>query len=206
MNYFDDFIKHLIRITGNNNDLVYLILILIVTASIVILPIIVTIIFAFSKEKLSQKSSVLLYAFVCGFFITMALFGFLRESLETSSLYVAKSNKITPLAGLGYNVLIVCGGLLSGLGFAYLVRYLVRLATLKKISKDQEAAVFLHSHDLAHDDDHAHIHHEIAPDHLEFKEKQTPNESHPSYKLVAILLLLIHRIPEGFLIGHFIES
>nr|WP_307927189.1 hypothetical protein [Mycoplasmopsis bovis] len=45
---------------------------------------------------------------------------------------------------------------------------------------------------------------EIAPSH-DIK-VATNAQSKPTYKLVAILLLLLHRIPEGFLIGFIISG
>ncbi|VEU75565.1 ZIP Zinc transporter [Mycoplasmopsis maculosa] len=186
----------------DNNNLVYFILVLIVTAGLITLPLIVTLIFAFTKEKLSQKSSVLLYAFICGFFITMALFGFLKESLEVTSLGAGKA-LYSKGQIYGFNILIVGSGLIGGLLFSYTVRTLIRLASKRNIAKDHEAAVFLHTHDIAHDHSE-HNHNKIAPDELDFHKKES--ESNPSYKLVAILLLLIHRIPEGLLIGYYISN
>lgn len=185
-----------------NQDVTYLIFIIIGFFGLTLIPFLVTVIFALSKEKLSTKSNIYLYSFICGFFLTMATFGFLKESLEISSIYGANHNKwIT----YGWNILVVVGGLSFGLLFAWGIRSLIRYAAKKKISKDKEASVFIHTHDLAHDHGDDHHDHQIAPTHLEEIKTEEKSENHPSYKLVAILLLLVHRIPESFLIGYIIS-
>ncbi|WP_029513396.1 ZIP family metal transporter [Mycoplasmopsis primatum] len=189
---------------GYNSQLTAFVIILIVLSIIVIVPFLVNLVFAFTKEKLNKKGTVLLYAFMCGFFITMALFGFLKESLEISSV---NNNAIynENIKIYGWNILVVVGGLALGLCFAWLVRFLIRLSISNKISKDKTARLFLHSHDIAHDHHNDQEHeHQIAPNHDIQNAHVTENK--PGYKIVAILLLLLHRIPEGFLIGFIISG
>lgn len=171
-----------------------------------LIPVVSKIINKGEKKKI-EKLTVSIYSFVCGFFITMALFGFLRESLEISSIN-AKSVGYTNNQVYGWNVLLVGSGLLSGLGLALLLKFLITLGIKKKKGKMHSA--FIHDHFNDH-------HHEICD-----KEKKENIESHaldsvaerfqknnkkreeksdPSTKIIALILLLLHRIPEGFLIG-----
>ncbi|WP_338822533.1 ZIP family metal transporter [Mycoplasmopsis felifaucium] len=189
--------------TGANTNLTYFIFILIAFGLLTLIPFLVTVIFAFSKAKLSQKSNIYLYSFICGFFITMATFGFLREALEISSV---NKNNINKWITYGWNICIVVSGLVLGLLFAWGIRSLIHYGAKKKLAKDKTASVFIHSHDLGHNLDGKHDHdHGIAPTHLENIKNDKKDEQHPAYKLVAILLLLIHRIPESFLIGYIIS-
>ncbi|MCE6115509.1 ZIP family metal transporter [Mycoplasmopsis agalactiae] len=189
---------------GYNQPLAIFIAILVVFVLIAIIPFLVNLIFAFTKEKLNSKGTVLLYAFMCGFFLTMATFGFLKESLEISSINTSAILN-SDFKIYGWNILVVVGGLIIGIGFAALVRQLVRKSINSKIATDKSARLFLHSHDIGHDHgDMDHHEHEIAPSHdIQISSNA---QSKPAYKLVAILLLLLHRIPEGFLIGFIISG
>ncbi|MBZ4203378.1 ZIP family metal transporter [Mycoplasma tauri] len=196
--------------TGRNINLTHFIFILIAILIIVTIPLLFNLIFAFSKEKLSKKGTVYLYAFMSGFFITMALFGFLKESLEISSIYapvnVPKANE-SKFVIYGWNILIVVGGLILGLFSAWGMRALIKLSVEKKISKDTTAKTFLHVHDFSHENEHDHHsnpENHISPSHEVIK--QANSENKPQYKFVAIILLLLHRIPEGFLIGFIISG
>lgn len=189
-----------------NANVTYLIFILIGFVVLTFLPFLVTLIFAFSKGKLSKTSYVYLYSFICGFFITMATFGFLKEALEISSVHsvnYANGNKWITYA---WNIFIVVSGLTLGLLFAWGIRSLIRHSAKRKIFKDKTASVFVHTHDLSHDHHDEHHHSEIAPSHLEHIHNDEHDESNPIYKMVAILLLLVHRIPESFLIGYIIST
>lgn len=78
-------------------------------------------IFVFIKEKLNSKGIVFLYVFMCGFFFIMVIFGFLKELFEISliniSVILNSDFKI-----YGWNILVVVGGLIIGIGFVVLVR------------------------------------------------------------------------------------
>lgn len=192
-----------------NDNLAIFYLILIAVGILIVFPMIIIIILAFTKEKLKKRSSVLLYAFMCGFFITMATFGFLKESLEISSVEsmgFTNNNWII----YGWNILLVTSGLLLGLLFAWGVRSLMVKASKNKIAKDKTARVFLHTHDLTHDHEHEEketTECEVSPDHLkDFKtEEEADEKGKHIYKTAAIILLMLHRIPEGFFIGYIIS-
>ncbi|WP_027120372.1 ZIP family metal transporter [Mycoplasmopsis lipofaciens] len=177
----------------------------VIIASFVMLfiPFLITLIFPFlKKDTLSKKGSVILYAFVTGFFITMALFGFLRESLEKSSLS-AKAEGFSGWSLYGWNILLVGGGLTAGLSFGWFLRFIVKKATSSKIKEDPKASLYIHIHDLSHDHEHeAHDHSNIALNHKISHKEVTNKKSDTKLKIVALLLLLTHRIPAGFLIGY----
>ncbi|MEA4115343.1 ZIP family metal transporter [Mycoplasma sp. 744] len=163
------------------------------TIIIFILPI-------FKKNQLSKKTTVLLYAFSTGFFICLALFGFLREAIEISSSKILEQ---TTWQIYGWNILLVGIGLIIGLLIAFGLRELVRkISSSRLIKNNSQAQLFIHSHDLEHDNDvHTHTIHDYAPDHhIDLKNKSKKTTSAP--KFLALLLLLTHRIPAGLLIGY----
>nr|WP_307923703.1 ZIP family metal transporter [Mycoplasmopsis bovis] len=190
---------------GYNQPLAIFIAIIIVFILIALIPFLVNLIFAYTKEKLNSKGTVLLYAFMCGFFLTMATFGFLKESLEISSINTSAILN-NDLKIYGWNILVVVGGLIIGIGFAALVRQLVRKSINSKIATDRICQIIFTLTwywSWSHRSRITTIN-EIAPSH-DIK-VATNAQSKPTYKLVAILLLLLHRIPEGFLIGFIISG
>lgn len=89
----------------------------------------------------------------------------MKESLEISSIN-ASAILNSDFKIYGWNILVVVGGLIIGIGFAALVRQLVRKSINSKIATDKSARLFLHSHDIGHDhSDMDHHEHEIAPSH-----------------------------------------
>nr|WP_307924066.1 hypothetical protein [Mycoplasmopsis bovis] len=66
----------------------------------------------------------------------MATFGFLKESLEISSINTSAILN-NDLKIYGWNILVVVGGLIIGIGFAALVRQLVRKSINSKIATDR---------------------------------------------------------------------
>ncbi|WP_051617838.1 ZIP family metal transporter [Mycoplasmopsis iners] len=183
---------------------------LIAALIILFVPILISFIFPlFKKNHLSKKGTLLLYAFVTGFFIAMSLFGFLREAIEISTVRIQTSS-----AGTTYfwNILLVGGGLAVGLSFAYGLRRLIKLISkTKAIKNDPQARLFVHSHELSHDHSDDYHHHQIAPDHglkrlnAKFKTNE-PLQTESKNKVVALLLLLTHRVPAGLLIGYSLNS
>ncbi|UUD35281.1 ZIP family metal transporter [Mycoplasmopsis caviae] len=177
-------------------------LILIAFAIIFLVPILVSLIVPLFKKKLSKNGSTLLYAFVTGFFLTMALFGFLKEALEISSTYAPSSLSANATlsqirwATYGWNILLIVSGLIGGLIFAFSIKYLVKSVSKKHLAKSK-ASVFVHSHEHVQGDNEQHSH----MDNL-----NTSTKADNRLKIVALLLLLTHRIPEGFLIGYSLNN
>ncbi|MGP1451625.1 MAG: ZIP family metal transporter [Metamycoplasmataceae bacterium] len=159
-------------------------LVIIASFLLLILPVLIALIFPLFKEKLSKKATTYLYAFMSGFFLTMALFGFLRESLEISSLSAQGKGYSTNKVYL-WNILLIGLGIISGIGLALGIKFFIEKVINKKLKNN----FLLHSHNYEHSEDEAHSHETI--------EEKPKNYS----KLVALILLLTHRIPEGFLIG-----
>ncbi|VEU78396.1 ZIP family metal transporter [Mycoplasmopsis columbinasalis] len=170
------------------------------------IPILLVVILTFiKKQQLSKKGTVILYAFVTGFFITLAFFGFAREALEISSTQ-AGARGYTTNQIYGWNILLVGFGLALGVGFGFGLKKLVDyIAKSKVIRNDAHASAFVHSHDLLHDNDaHDHTSHSYAPDHSVTIATQT--QSQQKNKIVALLLILTHRIPAGLIIGYSLNS
>ncbi|RMX36437.1 ZIP family metal transporter [Mycoplasmopsis fermentans] len=187
-------------------------LILIAFAIIFLVPVLVALIFPLFKKSLSKKGSILLYAFVTGFFLTMALFGFLKESLEISSISApssmppeASSTQIK-WATYGWNIFLLVSGLVGGLLFALGIRMTVKKISEKHLAKSK-ASVFVHTHDMVHNHEHGeneeHSHDHVAQEHKISTDEKNANNK---LKVVALLLLLTHRIPEGFLIGYSLNN
>ncbi|KUH47555.1 ZIP family metal transporter [Mycoplasmopsis meleagridis] len=172
-----------------------------------IIPLLICLILPFVKKKqLSKKASVILYAFSTGFFIAMAVFGFLREALEVST---TKINVPSIAATYGWNILLVGGGVIVGIVLAFSLRQLVRyIYSLKSIKNDPKAVALIHFHTIEHSNDsQTHHNHDIAPSHsTENNHLETNQKTKASNKVVALLLLLTHRIPSGLFIGYSLNS
>ncbi|OAB48994.1 ZIP family metal transporter [Mycoplasmopsis gallinarum] len=184
---------------------------LLVSLIILTIPILISLIFPLiTKGRLSKKTTVLIYAFVTGFFICMALFGFARESLETvTTRGFSDKNLINAPKWQLYlvNITIVGGGIALGLSIAYGLRKLGTIISKNKnLINDPEASAFIHSHELSHDNDHIHYAHGIAPDHSVKRPYKVDNASRAENKVLALLLLLTHRIPAGILIGYSLNA
>ena len=208
------FLEALYQCAPNGESAPYiqkLLFVLIASGILLLIPLLIATIFPIFKEKLSQKGTVILYAFVTGFFLTMAMFGFLRESLETSSLSAQSIPDIKKWQIYGWNILLVGGGLIIGLLLAWGIRSIVVYTSKKKIKENTQASVFIHTHDFNHEhhldngEDHVDAEHEVAPSHEMHIEQNNVNNN-PKTKVVALLLLLTHRIPEGFIIGYTLNN
>ncbi|WP_406615188.1 ZIP family metal transporter [Mycoplasmopsis hyopharyngis] len=154
------------------------------------IPLIFVLVVPIFKDKLSKKSTYFLYAFMSGFFLTMALFGFLKESLEISSLSAqGKGYSLNKI--YGWNILLIGGGLILGLGLAIGTHFLTTKVIQPKLSKKSNSLIHNHL-----SDEHCHEIEKASTNEL------VENKKEKDYsKLIAIILLLTHRIPEGFLIG-----
>ncbi|QSF13843.1 ZIP family metal transporter [Mycoplasma sp. Mirounga ES2805-ORL] len=198
----ETFINNLKNFSNGNEELAKFILVLIASMFLLLIPIFVTTIFPLFKSKLSPRGNALLYSFVTGFFIILATFGFLRESLEISSIngydFRLKHPKLTVYT---WNIILVCGGLITGLLFAFGLRKTIKAISRTRVKNDKFAAIFIHNHEIAHDHGAMHDELKLGPDHKTKIDKQH-QVNDPKLKVVALLLILAHRIPAGILIGY----
>lgn len=160
-------------------NLIYIILI--VSLVVVAIPWIYGLLLPIVKPTISKTTTMYLYAFSSGFFIILAIFGFYSE---------AKEELTTHFEGLHYgqgaiwgiNIGIIGGGSFVILGLSILVKFLIG----KKVSKnDSDALVSGHDH----------------PDLI-----YNINDVNPKSKMLALFLLLSHRIPGGLIIGFLIAN
>ncbi|WLP85314.1 ZIP family metal transporter [Mycoplasma seminis] len=118
------------------------------------------------KDKKFRNFTFYLYAFSTGFFLILATFGFLRESIEVSSHGVhdhvpgaADNNNIV----FGYNIATIVSGLLIGILFSFTLKFVITYRINKVLKKDKNLNVFVHEHGEDHDHAHGHEHHHHAP-------------------------------------------
>ncbi|MGL6125261.1 MAG: hypothetical protein ACRC1F_02090 [Metamycoplasmataceae bacterium] len=160
-------------------NLIYIILI--VSLVVLIIPWFYGLILPIVKPTISKQTTMYLYAFSSGFFIILAIFGFFSEAKEELTVH---------FEGLGYsqgaiwgiNVGVIGGGSLVILSLSILVKFLIG----KKVSKNEESA-------LIADHNHSSLIYNI-------------NDVNPKSKMLALILLLSHRIPGGLIIGFLISN
>ncbi|EFF41416.1 ZIP family metal transporter [Mycoplasmopsis alligatoris] len=190
----------------NNDNLAKFLLVLVFLLIIITIPVAIAIAFPLLKSKLSAKNKIYLYAFSTGFFTVLALFGFMREALEISSIFSAKTfganntNKIYLV-----NIGVVAGGALMGLIFAYCVKFFISYKIHKKLLMNKKTSIFVHEHDLGTDSHHTHEHADHIfnrDDSIESAENALTKKTESKLKIIALLLILTHRIPEGFILGY----
>ncbi|QKT05282.1 ZIP family metal transporter [Mycoplasma sp. OR1901] len=182
-----------------------IILVLIFLMILLSIPTILSITLPFAKKLLNSNVKVYLYAFSTGFFIILATFGFLRESIEQSSMYASTHaywSKNTYLL----NILLVGGGSLLGLVIAIMIKFVISYKLNQKLMKSRKLSVFIHEHNHSDGEIHHHSHEEFLSnkdDRINLAEDTIFVEKvEKKLKLIALLLLLTHRIPEGLLIGY----
>ncbi|WP_245578672.1 ZIP family metal transporter [Mycoplasmopsis cricetuli] len=178
-------------------------------AFLLFVPVVISIIFPLIKKKIEKHSKVYLYAFTTGFFLIMSTFGFMREALETSSVYAAA---YVPIDSenfknyiYAYNILLVGGGVFFGLLSAFLIKYIISYRINKKLRSNKHTQVFVHEHNDENGDFHVHKH----PDYI-FNSEDSSNiiketlttKVESKLKIIALILLLTHRVPEGLLLGY----
>ncbi|QCZ37004.1 metal transporter [Mycoplasma nasistruthionis] len=140
-----------------------------------------------------------MYAFSTGFFIVLATFGFLRESIETVAEN-AETNELSTTAIYAWNAGVLVIGLLLGITFSFFLKFVITARINKRLQKDGTMSVFVHSHDHG---EHSHPDYIFTQDEAqENAEKAVLNNTNPMLKVIALLLLLTHRIPEGILLGY----
>ncbi|VEU63677.1 ZIP family metal transporter [Mycoplasmopsis bovirhinis] len=192
----------------NNEIIAKLLLILVFLGTMLLIPILIALFLPFLNKYLNKKSfSIYLYAFSTGFFIVLATFGFLREALENSYLFVSKTfgREYTRTILYGYNILFVVVGLIIGLIFAFVIKFVLSYQFNKKLLKHKSLSVFVHDHSHEHGHNHQHIHEDYifnASDKIEIANSTIFKKTEAKLKIIALLLLLTHRIPEGLLLGY----
>ncbi|WP_406613428.1 ZIP family metal transporter [Mycoplasma corogypsi] len=177
-------------------------LVFIFIAFLLVIPVGISILFPIFKSKLNHRTKVYLYAFSTGFFLILASFGFLREALHNSEAYAESHPEVNEIL---INVLVVFGGLISGLMFSFALKYVITYRINKKLMSSKKLSVFVHDHSHEHGVAHIHEH----PDHiftqedsLSLAEDALAEKVSGKLKVIALALLLTHRVPEGFLIGY----
>ncbi|MBN4083516.1 metal transporter [Mycoplasma sp. CSL10137] len=188
-----------------NDSASKIILVLIFLLILLSIPTILSITLPFAKKLLNSNIKVYLYAFSTGFFIILATFGFLRESIEQSSLYAFNNNFSTNKTYL-YNIFLVGGGSLLGLIIAIVIKFVISYKLNQKLMKSKKLSVFIHEHNHSDGEIHHHSHEEFMSnkdDRINLVEDTIFVEKvEKKLKIIALLLLLTHRIPEGLLIGY----
>ncbi|MFV8400978.1 ZIP family metal transporter [Mycoplasma sp. 005V] len=240
---------------GGNENVATFIVVLVTLLILLAIPTLLSFIlplFHRLKDRKFKTFTFYLYAFSTGFFIALALFGFLRESIETSS-HGAADNFPGALENkniiYGLNIATVVTGLIVGLLFSFTLKFVITYRINKALKKDKAMSIFVHEHG-AHDHNHAggHLHSKNNAKTLKLESKNSlfkdktlytgdkyihhhdhdnhhHDHSHPDYifgqeenlaqaeeaiiyktspkmKVIALLLLLTHRIPEGILLGY----
>ncbi|UUD35839.1 ZIP family metal transporter [Mycoplasmopsis citelli] len=207
-----EFIRNLfvdLWVLTSSQNVAKFIIVLLFLGILLFIPIIISVLFPFVKQQLNARSKVYLYAFTTGFFIVMSTFGFMRESLEISSIY---SDALIPsnwtnrsLYIYGYNILLVGGGVFFGVVLAYFIKFVISYRINTKLLASKKMQVFVHEHSDEHGGVHTHEHptHIFnAQDNAVVIENTLTDKVEAKLKVIALVLLLTHRIPEGLLLGY----
>ncbi|WP_306429070.1 ZIP family metal transporter [Mycoplasma sp. 1578d] len=185
------------------------IIVLIFLSILLFIPIVISFLFPLLKKQLNKSSKVYLYAFTTGFFLIMSTFGFMRESLEISSVFsdaLLSENKTNrSLYIYLYNILLVGGGVFIGVLSAYFIKFVISYRINQKLMQIQKLQVFVHEHS----DEHGHVHTHQHPSYIfnnqdrsEVIQDTLTDKVEAKFKIIALVLLLTHRIPEGLLLGY----
>ncbi len=160
-------------------NLIYIILI--VSSIVILIPWLYGLLLPIIKPTISKRTTMYLYSFSTGFFIILAIFGFYAEAKEELTVYM-EGNHFSQGAIWGINIGVIGGGAFLVLGLSILAKLLIA----KKISKKEELA-------LESNHDHSHLIYNM-------------NDVNPKSKMLALILLLSHRIPGGLIIGFLISN
>ncbi|QZE12511.1 ZIP family metal transporter [Mycoplasma sp. Ms02] len=211
-----DFLESTRNIIGE--DLTKLLLVLVTLAILLFIPILVSSILPFFRHKIKPRFKVYLYAFITGFFIVISLFGFMREALEISSVNAQSKGYSQNWIYLS-NISTVALGALVGILFSFVVKFVISYRLNKKLIRSKKMSAFYHSHD-ADGLEHAHTHEHpdfifnrndtidvssqelIAQNTKDRARVSIESKVESKLKVVALLLLLTHRIPEGLILGY----
>ncbi|VEU60859.1 Uncharacterised protein [Mycoplasmopsis bovigenitalium] len=201
-NYLNNFYNWLTSQPHINDLGAKAILALIVSVILLSIPILIASIVPFIIKKPKKEFSIYLYSFITGMFIILGSFGYLRESIEITSIGSGLKGENIPASNIYlYNIFVVGGGALMGIISAFVIKIII----YKVIQKNYKLknSIFIHNHE------HGHHHGEIAHTH-EHKDHiwnandladVHSNAPKSKNKWTALVLLLGHRIPEGLLIG-----
>ncbi|WP_117275060.1 ZIP family metal transporter [Mycoplasmopsis edwardii] len=186
-----------------------LFLIFIFLGAMLFIPVLIALFLPVIGKKLKKTFSIYVYSFSTGFFIVLATFGFLREALENSNLFVNTTFglNVAKVTLYGYNILFVVGGLILGIAFSFFIKFVISYKFNKKLLASKRLSVFVHEHSVedGHTHDHTHSHEDFIfnnDDKLEIADQALFKKTETRLKVIALLLLLTHRIPEGLLLGY----
>ncbi|WP_426461519.1 ZIP family metal transporter [Mycoplasma hafezii] len=191
---------------GVGNEVLGKILIVVIFLLVLLaIPVGISVLFPLFKSKLNHRTKVYLYAFSTGFFIVLSTFGFLREALEQAGEATAHSN-YSEWGKYGYNIAVVFGGLVGGILFSFTLKFAISYRINKKLLHSKKLSLFIHDHSHEHGGE-GHVHEHPAhifsqEDSIELAEEALAEKISGKMKIIALALLLTHRIPEGFLIGY----
>lgn len=168
-------------IVQNNYNLALLVNLLIYTSLLIIIPIIFTLVLSFIKPKLSNKYNFYLYSFSSGMLLMIGTVGLLGDGINEFKEYIFS---LTTINETSKNVIVpftLCFTIIFGSCFVLLIRYLF----VKKFGE-------MHI-DHSHHSHNEHIFNENEIENINYKNKKQA--------LLVILLLLSHRIIDGFVLG-----
>ncbi|WAM11322.1 hypothetical protein ONA00_02530 [Mycoplasmopsis cynos] len=98
-------------------------------------PIFIGLFFPIIGRNFKKSYSIYIHAFSTGFFLVLATFGFLRESLESASLFAfaKKGADVSQYTIYAYNILLIISGLIIGLIFSFVVKFVISYKLNKKL-------------------------------------------------------------------------
>ncbi|CCP24408.1 ZIP family metal transporter [Mycoplasmopsis cynos] len=186
-----------------------IILILIFLGAMLCVPIFIGLFFPIIGRNFKKSYSIYIHAFSTGFFLVLATFGFLRESLESASLFAfaKKGADVSQYTIYAYNILLIISGLIIGLIFSFVVKFVISYKLNKKLLGSKQLSSFIHEHTIEEGHSHNHLHaHDVvisnSQDRIEIVDQTLFKKTESKLKIIALLLLLTHRIPEGLLLGY----
>ncbi|AAZ43784.1 ZIP family metal transporter [Mycoplasmopsis synoviae] len=182
--------------------------VLIFAAILLVVPLIIALVFPLIKKKLNSDKKIYLYAFSSGFFIMLATIGFIKEGLENAidgaDRYIEINRINNHNVSFGIVIPIMTGGIILGIAISYLVKYVFISRFNKVLSKDKKASILVHDHghgDHKHKDKHPDFIFNQS-DNIEVASKVINSEkTSQKVKIVALVLLLTHRVFVGLLFG-----
>lgn len=157
--------------------LVLTIIIICLSVFVIGLPIFYGLLLPIIKPSLSKKGSTYLYSFSAGFFMILSTIGFISEGKHTLEDFVHDQITTSP-ALKGITIFAIVGGvIILTLCLALFVKYV----SMKKIDG---------RNNIHMGEGHSH-------DHIIYN----ASDYNPKSKGLAIYLLLVHRVPDGLILG-----
>lgn len=198
----------LIKQKGIEHDLAFFIIGILISISLILIPVLVASIVPLFIKKPKRTFSIYLYAFITGMLIILGTFGYLREAMEITStgLFFRVRGYYLQSEIYSWNLLFVFGGAMVGIVIAFLMKFVIAYYISKKIDKN---SIFVHSHGHSDSESHNHDNHTTHNHNKEHSDiifnKNDVIEMNVKIKnknkWTALFLLLGHRVPEGLLIG-----